>query len=58
MTHAGYILAAYLATALVIGGLVLWVVLGARAQKRQLRQLEEEGVVRRGAAGGTSGTAT
>lgn len=48
MTHSGYILAAYLVTALVIGGLVAWIVLDGRAQKRKLAGLEAEGIGRRG----------
>ena len=47
MTHAGYILAAYLATAIVLLGMIAWVVLDLRAQKRRLERLEGEGVRRR-----------
>ncbi len=47
MTHAGYILAAYLATALILGAMVLWVVLDLRAQRRSLDRLEAEGRRRR-----------
>ncbi len=47
MTHSGFILAAYLAGALVIGGLTLWVVLDNRLQQRKLRQLEADGLRRR-----------
>lgn len=50
MTHSGYILAAYLAAALVIGGLAVWVYLDGRAQKRKLQRLEADGVRRRGTA--------
>ncbi len=54
MTHAGFILAAYLATALVVGGLVAWIVLDGRAQKRKLADLEAEGIGRRGRGEGGS----
>ena len=47
MTHAGYILAAYLVSALTLLAIVLWTVLDLAAQRRKLRQLEEEGLRRR-----------
>jgi heme exporter protein D len=47
MTHAGYILAAYLATAIVLLGMIAWVVLDLRIQKHKLERLEGEGVRRR-----------
>jgi heme exporter protein D len=47
MTHLGYILAAYLATAAVLIGMVAWVTLDLRAQKERLRRLEAEGTRRR-----------
>lgn len=50
MTHAGYILAAYLATATVLLGMAAWIVLDLRRQKRKLRRLEAEGVRRRSGA--------
>ena len=46
MTYLGYILAAYLATALVLGALTAWVVLDLWAQKEKLRRLEAEGLSR------------
>lgn len=48
MTHAGYILAAYLITAIVLLALVGWVALDLRAQKAKLRRLEDQGLGRRG----------
>lgn len=42
MTHAGYILAAYLASAIVLLGLVAWVVSDLRSQKKKLNRLEEQ----------------
>jgi heme exporter protein D len=47
MTHAGYILAAYLITALVLLGLVAWVLVDLRAQQAKLACLEERGIRRR-----------
>jgi len=43
MTHLPYIVAAYGATAIVIAGLVAWVSLDVRAQKRRLEELEKAG---------------
>ena len=47
MQHAGYILASYAVTALVVGGLILRAVLDQRAQRRALSDLEARGVGRR-----------
>ncbi len=47
MTHAGYILAAYVITAAVLLGLIAWVVLDLRTQKRKLSRLEPQGGRRR-----------
>jgi heme exporter protein D len=49
MTHAGFIAAAYLATAAVLIGLVLWIVLDGRAQRRRLADLDARGIRRRSA---------
>ena len=49
--HAGFIVAAYVATAVVIAGLVAWVMLDYRAQRRALAELEARGVRRRSGAG-------
>jgi heme exporter protein D len=43
MTHLGYIVAAYLATAIVLGGMIGWVLLDLAAQKRKLARIEAEG---------------
>ncbi len=48
MTHVPYILAAYLTTALVLVGMIAWVTLDLREQKRKLRQLETDGCRRSG----------
>jgi heme exporter protein D len=44
--HAGFIVAAYAAAAVVIGALVAWVVLDHRAQSRALAELEDRGIGR------------
>jgi heme exporter protein D len=49
--HAGFILAAYAATALVIGGLILRAVLDHRAQLKSLSDLESRGTRRRSSRG-------
>jgi heme exporter protein D len=48
--HAGFILAAYLAAAVILGGLAAAILLDRRAQRRALAALEERGVGRRGGA--------
>ena len=48
--HLDFILAAYAAAVIVIGGLIAWVTLDYRAQQRTLAQLETQGFVRRSAA--------
>ena len=48
MTHLGYIVAAYLASLLVLGGLVVAVLADLGAQKRKLARLEASGTRRRG----------
>jgi heme exporter protein D len=52
MSHAGFIAAAYIATAVVLVGLLLWIVADGRAQRRRLADLEARGIRRRSA--GTS----
>jgi heme exporter protein D len=47
--HAGFIVAAYIATAAVVAALVLWVVADHAAQRRALAELERRGVARRSA---------
>jgi len=41
--HAGFIVIAYAATVLVVGGLIVWVAADYRAQKRTLADLERTG---------------
>ena len=45
--HAGFIVAAYGAAALILAALVAWIVLDHRAQRRTLGELEMRGVTRR-----------
>ena len=45
--HAAFILTAYAAAVVVIGGLIAWVLLDHRAQLRKLADLEARGVTRR-----------
>ncbi|TJV39235.1 MAG: heme exporter protein CcmD [Mesorhizobium sp.] len=45
--HALYVAAAYAITALVLAGLIGWILLDQRARKRELAQLEAAGVKRR-----------
>jgi heme exporter protein D len=49
VTHAGFIVAAYLVTALVLAGLVGWIVMDGRALRRRLAELEARGIRRRSA---------
>lgn len=46
--HAGFILAAYLAAAVILGGLATAILVDRRAQRRALASLEERGAGRRG----------
>ncbi len=45
--HATIILSAYAITAIVLSGLVAYVVLGERKQRNVLQRLEEQGIRRR-----------
>ncbi len=47
--HANFIIAAYAAGILVVAGLIAWVMLDFRAQRRVLGDLETHGVTRRSA---------
>lgn len=48
--HAGFILAAYLLAAAVLVGMIAWIVVDGRAQRRRIADLEARGVRRRSAA--------
>ena len=50
--HAGFIIAAYLVTAVALIGLVVWVLADGRALRRRLAELEARGIRRRSAGGG------
>ena len=45
--HAGFIIAAYAVAVLVVIGLIVWVELDNRAQRRRLKKLHAQGVTRR-----------
>jgi heme exporter protein D len=47
--HAAFIVTAYAAALVIIGGLIAWVLLDRRAQLRKLAELEARGVTRRSA---------
>ena len=47
--HMGFIVASYVAAVAVVGGLIAWVTLDYRAQRRRLADLEMRGVTRRSA---------
>ena len=50
--HAGFILAAYCIAAVVLVGLIAYVVADGRAQRRRLAELESRGIRRRSAGPG------
>jgi heme exporter protein CcmD len=45
--YASFIIASYLAAALMVALLVAWIAIDYRSQKRRLRELEASGMVRR-----------
>ncbi|HLH89569.1 MAG TPA: heme exporter protein CcmD [Xanthobacteraceae bacterium] len=47
--HAAFIIASYAAAAIVVAGLIAWVIIDFRAQRRALGDLEAHGVTRRSA---------
>ena len=44
--HAAFIMAAYVAAVIVIGGLITWVMVDYRAQQRLLGELDAQGVAK------------
>lgn len=46
-THDLYVAAAYAATAIVLAGLVGWILLDQKARKKELAELEASGIRRR-----------
>ncbi|TKT82866.1 heme exporter protein CcmD [Aquamicrobium sp. LC103] len=51
MSHAFYVGAAYAVSAIVIVGLIGWILLDQSARRRELAELEASGVRRRSARG-------
>jgi heme exporter protein D len=45
--HAAFIITAYVITTLVVIGLIAWVELDSRMQRRKLAELEAQGITRR-----------
>jgi heme exporter protein D len=52
ISHIGFIVASYSAAAVVVFGLIAWVALDFRTQRRNLADLEARGVTRRSAPTG------
>ena len=52
--HAGFIIAAYAIAALVVLGLIAWVLADYAAQRRLLADLEARGMTRRSDSSGTA----
>jgi heme exporter protein D len=50
-THTGFILAAYLATAVVLAAVTVWILVDGRSLRRRLAELEARGIRRRSAKG-------
>ena len=45
--HAGFVIAAYAVSVIVIGAMIFWIALGQRARNAELAALEQAGVKRR-----------
>lgn len=54
-THDLYVAAAYAITAVVLAGLVGWILLDQRARRRELAELEAAGIRRRSDKAGSHG---
>ncbi|WP_275785765.1 heme exporter protein CcmD [Pararhizobium gei] len=52
MGHMGYVVASYGVAAVTVAGLLLWVIIDGRNQRRNLQALEEAGIRRRSAQSG------
>jgi heme exporter protein D len=50
MNHLPFIVGAYVAAFVIVGGLVSWVMVDFRAQRRALADLEKRGLTRRSAS--------
>ena len=51
-SHDGFIVAAYVIAVVVLIGVLVWIVLDGRMQRRRLAELEARGVRRRSAGSG------
>ena len=58
MQYFGYIVASYAVTALVLAGLVVWVLIDRRGRLAELAELEASGVRRRSQATASADPAT
>ncbi|MGB6118578.1 MAG: heme exporter protein CcmD [Mesorhizobium sp.] len=47
MNHALFVTAAYVVSAISLGGLALWILLDQRARRREIAALEASGIKRR-----------
>jgi heme exporter protein D len=47
MTHITYVVACYVISALVLSGMIAWILLDQRTQRAELQRLEAQGVRRR-----------
>jgi heme exporter protein D len=54
--HSAFIVTAYAVAVLVVAGLIAWVLLDHRAQRRMLNDLEMRGVTRRSDRAGRNAT--
>tara|TARA_R110002020_G_scaffold156117_8_gene337675 strand:- start:7290 stop:7463 length:174 start_codon:yes stop_codon:yes gene_type:complete len=54
MSHEAFVFLSYAATALILAGLLLVILLDGRARKRELAELEAQGVRRRSQPSGGS----
>ncbi len=55
--HAPFIIGSYAAVVVVVAGLIAWLIIDARRQRRLLADLDARGVKRRSAQSGGPGTA-
>ena len=51
--YASFIVTSYLAAAIVVAILIIWIALDYRSQKERLRALEDSGITRRSGRGDT-----
>ncbi|HTK13005.1 MAG TPA: heme exporter protein CcmD [Xanthobacteraceae bacterium] len=53
--HAGFIIASYAVAAVIVGGLIAWVMADYRTQRRKLVDLDRRGLRRRSASARSEG---